>query len=1030
MRVDRYFVTAENNYDPYADLKFVDRSSVIRDRSGSVIHELSVVAPENWSQTAVDMLAQKYVRRAGVPDKTAYVDEDGVPRWLQRAVPAEGAEFGRETDARQLFDRIAKCWTYWGWKLGYFDTEQSARNYYDEVRYLLAHQMMAPNSPQWFSTGLFVAYGITGENVGLWAIDFDNKDGKAVSPVPDRYSRVTAGACYITNIEDSLLGEQGIIDFIEREARIFSGGSGNGANYSELRGKNEPLSGGGKSSGLMSFLKPIDSSAGVIKSGGTTRRAARLIALDLDHPDIEKFVDWKAEEEKKVAALVVGSKIVKRLVEKSYACKGGLASYRDVVREAKSLGVPLTPLREAYLAGKNNDPCPHIEEFDVDYEGEAYQTVSGQNANNSVRVTDAFMEAVENDADWHLYWRTEKRKAKKENRAPKPCKTIKARYLWDKIAYAAWQCADPGVQYHNVVNDWNPVLNDGEQTATNPCSEFNFLPNTTCNLACLNLLLYLVYNGEEINWVKTAERVRYAAHITTIGLDITVSMSAYPSQAVAEGALNYRTLGLGYANVGAVLMRNGVPYDSDAGRGIAACFCGLMHYQAMLTSAQLADELGAFPRYEANKEHVRKVMHNHVAYGTNQKYVDLKYPPPDPMMWYLAAPSNLYKELHAAAKAASSVKLIRNAQLTLIQPAGTVGLLMDCDCTGIEPDFALVKGKQLSGGGWIKIVNQSVVPALKHLGYNDEDVTRINDYVLNKGTVEGCPQLKDEHLPVFDCAVPCIAGGGKRSVSVNGHMEMLAAVQPLLSGSSSKTINCDQNVSMSDVRDVYYKSWKLRIKCVALYRDGSKLSQPLNASDEGSVEDVVVDEKPVVITKAGERRKLPNKRRGYTQKIRVSGHKIFVRTGEYEDGTLGEIFLTHHQDGSTLAAFMNAFAKSVSIALQYGVPLDEFVDAFAFMNFEPNGVVKGHDRIKMCSSLLDAVFRDLAISYMSRDDLAHVGNGVAKELKVPPALANGHDHGVEVRYEGVPCTHCGQLRLIRNGTCMCCQNCGTTTGCA
>jgi len=1654
---------------PHAGLNFVQRRSVISKRDGTVLYDLSVIAPENWSQTAVDMIAQKYLRKAGVPDKTTAITEEKVPEWLWRRTGAPDAKYDRETDSRQVFHRIAGCWTYWGWKLGYFLDEAQAKNYYDEIVFMLANQMMAPNSPQWFNTGLNYAYGITGDDRGMWGLYGDD-----VKAIDDAYSRPASGACFIQTLDDTLVGPNGITDFIEREARIFSNGAGSGANYSELRGAGEPLSGGGTSSGLLSFLKPIDASAGAIKSGGTclapdtrvftdrgvvpvseleasgerfvclsydppagrykakwaeafksgrkmvvlvktdkgefrvshdhpmrlacgeyaqavdlvagqrlfachvanrngylrvslrtgkrgggsrywhrligedvlgasremvvdhaddnkhnnlitnlelksssdharrhgralaavgnhvfqqrkfpkcgasnpmasgaafwtdtvkvasykakqadriqgraegmallssrqkmlnyawkclnagqvidsfsdyvkarevvcgrigckktllrtiesrfgsyaeflrevnsnnhrvvsvtevgemdvydvqvdcpttdekvpesghnfviwsgdnpegsgvavhnTRRAARMVVLDVDHPDIEDFIGWKAREEKKVAALVAGSRLVKRNVDAVYKEKDPTRQKKLIAKAVKE-GVPYGTLKAVKLAAQHGQPCPQVDEFDTDYEKEAYQTVSGQNANNSVRISDKFMEAVLGDREWHLYYRTELRKAKKERRTPKPCKSLNARDLWTKIARASWECADPGVQFDDAVNDWNPVINDSRIRATNPCcfvgetivdtsegklridelvamcdrgeilpyafghdrgskslalkpikrawcagrtrtlvrvttdkgvqftctpehkvltfngdyieaqnlavgtslrkiprhvnvrrsgrvmvtdskagtpngtqyqniwmwekvngpipenmevhhknddpaddrvsnfelvdriehrkyhsagennprfldvdesllveayetltttgkgkvygrftvgrwnkmvqekgwtgrlplarrpkgangivqgmsweafesklkdlrqkandkvalvehialgeevpvydlevegthnfavtnstspatqsivvsnSEFNFIDDSTCNLSCLNLVKAVVRDGDVINWPATVERLRHMARLTTIGLDITVSMSSYPSEAIANGAYKYRTIGLGYANLGALLMQNGIPYDSVEGRAWAVAFTGVIHYQSTLTSIALAQSLGSFPQYANNIACVNKVLNNHAQYVLEEKYEDLTYPPPSAKPLLDALPAVLREKLQDVARSTLVVldEGLRNAQLTLVQPAGTVGLLMDCDCTGVEPDFALVKGKQLAGGGWITIVNQSVTPALKKLGYSDADVATICDHVLKKGTVEGCEILKAEHLPVFDCAVPCTKGGGVRSISADGHMDMLAAVQPLLSGSCSKTLNLDHDVTVAEVERVHMKCWKDRIKCAALYRDGSKLSQPLNAGDQADVSDVEDTEDKETKFEATKRRYLPSRRRGYTQKFRVPGHKLYLRTGEYDDGTIGEIFLTAHKDGALLQSVLGALAQAVSIGLQYGVPLSEFIDAYVFTQFEPNGPVSGHEKIKNCTSLLDAIFRDLGIEYGGRTELAHV---IPQGKEVPTKSITADDAGAEVKYEGTPCRHCGQLKLIRNGTCLVCVACGTTTGCA
>jgi len=915
--------------------------------------------------------------------------------------------------------------------------------------------------------GLNWAYGIAGTDRGMWAI---KPDQSGVEPAPDTHTRPGAGACFISSIEDKLFGDSSITDFITRETRIFAAGAGSGANYSEIRGDREPLSGGGRSSGLLSFLKPIDSMAGSIKSGGANRRAARMVVIDMDHPDIEEFVDWKMLEEKKVAAMVTGYAILKKHVQAVHAAYSGAdaAKGKAAVAAGVAAGVPYNTLLEARLAAEGGEPCPEIPLLDTDYEGAAYRTITGQNANNSVRVTDDFMVRVESGAEWPLYHRTELRKAVAEGREPVPSKTLVAKELWDKVARAAHACADPGVQFHDAVNDWHTCREDGDIRATNPCSEFNWLDNSTCNLACLNLVTLIARRVDgSIDWPRTALNYRHAARLSTVALDITVSMAGYPSAAVADGGRLYRTIGLGYANLGALLMREGIPYDSDEARGWAVGLGGLIHYAATITSASLARDLGPFPRWEANRKHTDRVVRNHTAYTTNQVYDGLEFPPPDPTGWMEKAPKGLREAVTVAAVQAENTYFsadsrgLRNAQLTLCMPAGTVGLLMDCDCTGIEPDFALVKGKQLAGGGWMSIVNKSVHPALLKLGYTPAQADAVEAYVLAKGTVEGCPDLRPEHLPVFDCAVPCTKGGGVRSVSIDGHLLMLAAIQPLLSGSASKTINLPPDAAVADVRRVYTRAWKLRIKCVALYRDGSKLGQPLNAGadavaaepapeprPEPKAEPAAVDNRISALVSAAQavRRRLPARRHGVTVKLKVMGHKMYVRTGEYEDGTLGEIFVNMSKDGTLVRSLMDAFAVAVSLGLQHGVPLDEFVDAFVFTRFEPNGPVSDHPHIKTCSSVIDLIFRELAISYLGRNDLAHVPPAApAAPAAAPPptpvvsvketvtaVYANGttKSQTFQPQYEGVPCRQCGQLKLVRNGTCLICVSCGTTTGCS
>lgn len=1017
MRFTPYFALA-GAADPYQGIEFAARHSVIRGRDGRIIFESDVVAPTGWSPLAVDMLAQKYARKAGVPAATVRVPEADVPEWLQRSVPAAGTPLGGETDARQLFNRLAGCWTYWGWTLGYFDDEASARAFYADHCRMLALQLAAPNSPQWFNTGLYWAYGIKGADRGHWA--FDPATGE-VLPSRRSYVRPGASACHIQSIADNLVEPGGILDFTTREARVFQQGSGSGANYSPLRGTGEPLSGGGKSSGLMSFLPAIDRFAGAIKSGGTVRRAARMVVLDLDHPDAEEFVDWKVRQEHKVACLVAGSRVCRDAVAAVHACRlaGDAAGVDQAAARAAELGVPAGLVDQAERLAAEGLPPPAVPEFDTGYTGEAYETVTGQNANNSVGATAAFMRAVAEDADWPLYWRTERAAARAEGRPARPCKTVKARSLWDRVARAAWACADPGVQFHTTMEDWNPVPGDGPIDASNPCSEYLFIKDTSCNLGCLNLLSLV----DPADWTETVVRIREAVRLYTVALDVTVSAAGYPSERLATGARDYRTLGLGYANLGALLMRNGLAYDSDAARGWAVALTALVHFGATATSAELAAAVGPFPRYAANRAGVDRVVRNHLAYVTDRAYDGLSVAPPDPGVALAAAPAELVAAAVAAGHTAVGVVAahgLRNAQLTLLMPAGTVGLLMDCDTTGVEPDFALVKSKHLADDGWVTIVNQSVGPALTRLGYTGPAHDAVTAHVREYGTVEGCTALAPEHLPVFDCANKC-GRAGTRFIAVAGHIRMMAAVQPLLSGGISKTCNMPAESTVADVRAAYDLAWRLGVKCVALYRDGSKLSQPL--STQGRTVHART-ESPRQLSRA-ERRHLPNRRAGHTQKFRIGGHKFYLKTGEYEDGTLGEVFLTCDKEGGFLQSVVSAVAKITSIALQYGVPLDEIVNAWLFSRFEPNGPVQGHNRIRNGLSVFDVIARHLAIEYLARADLAHTD--------VPTAVAAGGTAAAGVTepriYNGTPCPSCEMLKMRWDGKCTRCDNCGATTGC-
>ncbi len=1085
MQISRRYTT--EGKDPFASFTFVARTSRIANPDGSVVFEMKdLLAPEPWSQVAVDILAQKYFRKAGLPLRSQRVAEPGVPEWLQRSVPVEGdPRTGKETDARQVFRRLAGCWTYWGWKGGYFSSEADARAFHDEVCYMLAAQMAAPNSPQWFNTGLHWAYGIDGPAQGHYRVD--PATGTVVRST-SAYENPSPHACFIQSVRDDLVNDGGIMDLWVREARIFKYGSGTGSNFSSLRGEGEPLSGGGKSSGLMSFLKIGDRAAGAIKSGGTTRRAAKMVVLDLDHPDIEEFINWKVVEEQKVAALVTGSKTLKKHLNAILkACArwpkpdekldpARNTDLRKAIAEAKAALVPLNYIERMLQLARQGFTSMEFEEYNADWNSKAYATVSGQNSNNSVRVPNAFMEAVLQDGTWELYWRTEKERAQAEGRSPKPCRTLRARDLWEQITYAAWSCADPGVQFDTTINEWHTCPTDGRINATNPCSEYCFLDDTACNLASLNLLKFYDFNTGRFD----VDSYRHACRLWTLILEISVYMAQFPSIPVAQKSYDFRTLGLGYANLGSLLMVQGIPYDSPQGRAWCAALSAILHAASYATSAEMAAEVGPFPRYAANREEMLRVVRNHrrAAYDApKEEYEGLSIPPVG-----LDA-KNCPDYLVAAARHESDRMLqlgekhgFRNAQVTCVAPTGTIALVMDCDTTGIEPDFALVKFKKLAGGGYFKIINESIPPALAKLGYTPrqiedivrycrgagtligcphinlaslrakgfpdevlnrlegqmpgvfelpfafnrwtvgddvltdklgfskeqieapgfdllaalgftrEQISEANAYVCGTMTVEGSPHLKPEHLPVFDCANKC-GKTGQRFLSPESHIRMMAAAQPFVSGAISKTINMPHHATVEDVKRAYLLSWQLMLKANALYRDGSKLSQPLNSVADASDLDAVEPAAPVeeeakaapvriaekiVYRYIANRRRLPDRRAGYTQKARVGNHKIYLRTGEYEDGTVGEIFLDMHKEGAAFRSMTNCFAIAVSLGLQHGVPLEEYVDAFLFTRFEPNGIVQGNPHIKMTTSIIDYIFRELAITYLGRHDLAQV----------------------------------------------------------
>ncbi len=1084
------------------------RTSIIRNPSGEIVFEMTnVEVPKQWSQIATDIIAQKYFRKAGVPQ-------------------ADGS-LGRETSAKQVAHRMANCWRVWGERYSYFASRQDAQVFYEELVYSILNQACVPNSPQWFNTGLYESYGITGKPQGHYYVD--QKDGQ-LKKSTSAYERPQPHACFILSVDDDLVNDGGIMDLWVREARIFKYGSGVGTNFSNIRGEGEKLSGGGTSSGLMSFLKIGDRAAGAIKSGGTTRRAAKMVCLDLDHPEIIDFIDWKAEEEKKVGALIAA----------------GYAS---------------------------------------DYEGEAYRTVSGQNSNNSVRIPKQFFDKLEKGEDWELKARTDGRVMKK----------IPSRELWNKIAYAAWRCADPGLQYNTTINEWHTCPQGGEIRASNPCSEYMFLDNTACNLASVNLRQF--FNGE--NNVFDVEGFEYTCRLWTVVLEVSVLMAQFPSKEVAQLSYEYRTLGLGYANLGSMLMVSGIAYDSEEARAIAGAITAIMTGVSYRTSAEMAKHLGAFVKYEDNKQDMLRVMRNHrlAAYDADS-YEKLSIKPQGIKAQY--CPDYL---LTAACKAwDEAVEMgekygYRNAQTTVIAPTGTIGLVMDCDTTGVEPDFALVKFKKLSGGGYFKIINQSVPQALKNLGYNeneleaiikyavgsgnfygaphinaqslsekgfiaeeikklneavkaafeigfvfnwftlgeaclerlgfkpsqykdwnfnlleelgftDEQIDAANDYICGTMTVEGAPHLKDEHLTVFDCANKC-GKKGERYIHAHGHIRMMGAAQPFISGAISKTINLPNEAVVEEIADCYLLSWQLGLKANALYRDGSKLSQPLsNKSDkkkktaeakeetqqpatgnlqpESNIVDLsklTVEELLEEVTKRMhdspdtqlkrklsdivQRKSLPAKRRGFTQKAKVGGQVIFLRTGEYNDDTLGEIFIDLAKEGSTLRSLMNCFAIAVSVGLQYGVPLEEFVEKFVFTKFEPAGMVD-HPNIKTTTSLVDFIFRCLAYEYLGRTDLVHVldkpevsnvgdneelknelssvritapinnGNTITpKTAQKPVAASSNVASGMDaqnrafkdMQSDAPACNTCGHI-TVRSGTCYKCMNCGNSLGCS
>ena len=1110
LQFERRFTKEDTNV--FDQFEYDYRTSVIKNPTGETVFEMNnVEVPKQWSQIATDIIAQKYFRKAGVPQ-------------------ADGST-SRETSAKQVAHRMANCWKVWGERYGYFASAKDATIFYEELVYSILNQSCVPNSPQWFNTGLHESYGITGAPQGHYYVD---PVDSVLKKSTNAYERPQPHACFILSVNDELVNDGGIMDLWVREARIFKYGSGVGTNFSQIRGGGEKLSGGGTSSGLMSFLKIGDRAAGAIKSGGTTRRAAKMVCLDLDHPEIMEFINWKVEEEKKVAALVAAG-------------------------------------------------------YDNSYEGEAYMTVAGQNSNNSIRIPNDFFKVLAEDGDWELKARTDGRTMKK----------IPAREVWNQVAYAAWRCADPGTQYDTTINEWHTCPQGGRINASNPCSEYMFLDNTACNLASINLRKFF----NEDNNTLDVEGLEYISRLWTVVLEISVLMAQFPSKEVAQLSYDYRTLGLGFANLGTILMISGIAYDSEEARAIAGSVSAIMTGISYKTSAEMASFLGTFAKYDENKEDMLRVMRNHraAAYDADEAYVGLSVNPIGIKAKY--CPDYLLKSATKAWDAAVQMGEkygYRNAQTTVIAPTGTIGLVMDCDTTGVEPDFALVKFKKLSGGGYFKIINGAVPNALKTLGYNakeidaiekyavgaasfegapfinnqtlsakgfnaeeiaklnaaakaafeigfifnrfslgdaclqrlgfteeqysdwsfnmleglgftEDEIAAANDYICGTMTVEGAPFLKDEHLSVFDCANKC-GKKGERYIHAHGHIRMMAACQPFLSGAISKTINLPHEATVEEIADCYKMSWELGLKANALYRDGSKLSQPLSTksdkkkktdtdSEETKAEEIVAEnatiESNIVdlsklsvdelldevnrrmtastdttlkrqLSRIVERKSLPAKRRGFTQKARVGGQVIFLRSGEYNDGTLGEIFVDLYKEGSTVRSLMNCFAIAISVGLQYGVPLEEFVEKFVFTKFEPSGMVD-HPNIKTTTSLVDFVFRALAYEYLGRTDLVHVldkpevGNtGDDKELSFmgQPELSSVHVTAPSTNAAALPahkvqrtavkaeagldavnaaaknmqsdapaCNTCGHI-TIRSGTCYKCLNCGNSMGCS
>ncbi len=1057
MKLNRLFTQPE--IDPLDQITYDKRRSVITNPDGSIVFEArDAEIPKGWSQLATDILVSKYFRRAGLATAP-----------------------GRETSARQVFHRIIHSIRGWGESKGYFDSTADADTFEAELKHVLAHQLGAFNSPVWFNCGLWHEYGIeaSGGNFA-W-----NDDTGRVEEIINNYSRPQCSACFIQSVGDDLMS---IFELVKTEAKIFKYGSGTGTNFSRLRSRWEKLSGGGTSSGLMSFLEVLDRGAGATKSGGTTRRAAKMVCLDMDHPEITDFINWKVREEEKARILIE----------------------------------------------HGNLPA--------DFNGEAYHTVSGQNSNNSVRVTDEFMQAALQGKDWGLTSRTEPGRVLRQ---------VNATELLDQICNAAWRCADPGVQFDSTINDWHTCPATDKINASNPCSEFMFLDDTACNLASINLTRFIDEQGE-----FDVDGFRHVVRLFIIAQEILVDFSSYPTAPIARNSHDYRPLGLGYANLGALLMQLGIPYDSPEGRAMCGAITALMTGHAYRVSAEMAAQVGPFAGYARNARPMLRVMRKH---RDAVEHVSAEFCP----TYLLDAARLAWDE---AIELGEKVGY-RNSQTSVLAPTGTIGLLMDCDTTGIEPDFALVKFKKLAGGGYFKIINHSVPAALRRLGYSSQEIHDILHYVVGSAsfrgaphidevalkshglsdedllkieqslrgvmelehafspislgedllarlglaqqagdpgfsvlralgfseaqieeasvhicgrmTIEGAPHLREEHLPIFDCANRC-GKIGRRFIAPMGHVRMMAAAQPFISGAISKTVNLPHEAAVEDIQQIYVEGWRLGLKAIALYRDGCKMSQPLSGRADKkkkakqaaelfeealSQAEHAAPETVTIKVPAPTRRRLPTRRHGFTIESKVGGHKVYLRTGEYEDGTLGEIFIDMHKEGAAFRSMINCFAIAVSKGLQYGVPLKEFVDTFTFTRFEPQGP-SDHPNIKFATSVIDFIFRVVALEYLhdasycqvkpegngdttlSITDSAHEAESLGKNqprpsariesLRPEPAAAQNRPaaqpSGLESQMSGLMgdapfCDVCGHI-TVRNGTCYKCLNCGNSMGCS
>jgi ribonucleoside-diphosphate reductase alpha chain len=888
---------------PFDEVQWENREAVITNEKGEVVFEQhDVEIPTTWSQVATNVVVSKYFRGViGTPE--------------------------RERSVKQLIGRVVRTIHGWANKQGYFATPEASEIFRDELTHLLVHQKAAFNSPVWFNAGI--------------------------------EQRPQLSACFINKIEDRM---ESILTLAKTEGMLFKYGSGTGTNLSPLRSSRELLAGGGTASGPVSFMKGFDAFAGVIKSGGKTRRAAKMVILNVDHPDIVEFINCKVEEERKAWTLIEGG-------------------------------------------------------YDPSFNGPAYSSIFFQNSNNSVRVKDDFMKAVEEDADWHTFAIT----------TGQIMDTYKARDLMRMMADAAWACGDPGLQYDTTVNNWHTSPNTDRINASNPCSEYMFLDNTSCNLASINLMKFLDERGE-----FDVEAYREACRVLITAQEILVDNASYPTEAITQNSKDFRPLGLGYANLGALLMASGLPYDSDAGRDVAAALTAVMTGEAYAQSARIAQKKGPFNGFAVNREPMLRVMDQH------RSSVDHINPAHVPLPLLVAA-----RDAWDKACQLGDLYGYRNAQATVIAPTGTIGFMMDCDTTGIEPDIALVKYKKLVGGGMLKIVNQTVPIALRRIGYPETQVSEILQYIDENDTIEGAPHLRADDLAVFDCAFK--PAKGSRTIHYMGHVKMMAAAQPFISGAISKTVNMPEQATPEDIMEVYMEGWRMGLKAIAIYRDGSKRSQPLNTSrdDKKQVRSIAVaDSAAPVEPRRAVRRKLLDERRAITHKFDIQGHEGYITVGIYEDGTPGEIFLVMSKEGSTISGLMDAFATSISLALQYGVPLEVLVKKFAHTRFEPSGFTKNPE-IPIAKSITDYIFRWLASKFLDgtqqeaigivrRDPIVEVEASVAPApapVKPSPVDTSPIKISFQGQEDAPACSDCGSI-MIRNGTCYKCLNCGSTSGCS